>query len=405
MVYLGLIAGFIVIAAVRVIALAIFTMHTATSMHGDMLTNIFRTPLSFFESSPIGRTMSRFSRDIEVVDVLIPANLNDLFLCLVQLVIAVLASAYFVPIVMVPFVILAIFAYRVQHYYRSSARELQRLENIHRSPVLSHVTETLAGLASIRAFGLAATFEARMGSWLDEHSKALYAQRCIERWLGVRMEGIAGLITVTVATVSVIYTHMYVGGMSNTERRVLAGVGGMSLAYSLSLPGYLNWLVRQVAETEARMNSVERIRYYAQMQTEDWKGTVSKPDSWPDQGGITLKKLTLSYRPHLAPALHDLSFQVKPGQKVGICGRTGAGKSTLLLVRPSHYSFPILLFPSPLASFEHHQRDVPPQALFRILEVPRDTIEIDGQDTRELCLDDLRASVTIIPQVSHNAFS
>jgi ATP-binding cassette subfamily C (CFTR/MRP) protein 1 len=153
-VYLALIGGFIVIAAIRVLALAVFTMRTANSLHGDMLTNVFRAPLSFFESSPIGRTMSRFSRDIEVVDILLPDNLNDLFLCLVQLVIAVLASSYFVPVVLVPFVFLAFFAYRVQSFYRSSARELQRLENIHRSPVLSHVTETLAGAHPTHPFYL-----------------------------------------------------------------------------------------------------------------------------------------------------------------------------------------------------------------------------------------------------------
>jgi ABC-type multidrug transport system fused ATPase/permease subunit len=105
------------------------------------------------------------------------------------------------------------------------------------------------------------------------------------------------------------------------------------------------------------MNSVERIRYYAQMPTEDWKGTASLPaptprGSWPDQGGLLLKNLTLAYRPHLPPALHGLSCQIKPGQKVGICGRTGAGKSTLLLV-----SF-FWHFPNPIFMFTYHKREL-----------------------------------------------
>ena len=89
---------------------------------------------------------------------------------------------------------------------------------------------------------------------------------------------------------------------------------------------------------------------------------------WPHQGKVSFKDVSLRYRPKTALVLKDLTFEIEPGQKIGICGRTGAGKSTIALT------------------------------LSRIIELEKGTIEIDGIDISSLDLKDLRSKITVIPQ-------
>ena len=137
----------------------------------------------------------------------------------------------------------------------------------------------------------------------------------------------------------------------------------------LSVTGALNWTVRQFGETEVQMNAVERVDYYASLLTQEAPPIIEgnrPPADWPSQGRIIIKNLVFQYQPHLPPVLNGISLDIKPGEKIGIVGRTGSGKSTIM------------------------------NALFRIVEPTSGDIEIDGVDILKIGLKDLRSKLAII---------
>lgn len=130
------------------------------------------------------------------------------------------------------------------------------------------------------------------------------------------------------------------------------------------------WGMRQSAELENQMTSVERVLEYTNIENEadlETKGDKKPPPSWPENGEVVFKRLYLKYAPDEPPVLRNLNFTIKPREKVGIVGRTGAGKSSLIA------------------------------ALFRLTHIEGQII-VDGRDTKELGLHDLRSKISIIPQ-------
>jgi ABC-type multidrug transport system fused ATPase/permease subunit len=322
--------------------------------------------MTFFDTTPSGRILSRFSRDVAVVDALLPSNVEGIYTTLLQLLGTVLLSIVAVPyMAIVLFLLCALYAY-IQRYYSCSARELQRLESLKRSPVLTHFSETLDGRGTLRALGLGAAFEQKLIEVLDENSVTLYAQRIVERWLAVRLESMGATVSIFTALLSVIIAA-HSKDLSAEDRRQVAALTGLALAYALALPGEMNWLVRQSVEFEARMNAVERIVEYSSIISER-QGEEQAPRAWPASGAIEIKKLSVRYQPHLPLVLHEVSFEMKGGQKIGIVGRTGSGKSTLI------------------------------SCLFRLVDIEPGKILVDGVDIAALQLSELRKGLAVVPQ-------
>ncbi|KAF9973525.1 hypothetical protein BGZ73_003215 [Actinomortierella ambigua] len=334
--------------------------NAARAMHQVALQNIVRAPTSFFDTTPMGRIINRFSKDVDAIDNML-SEAYRMFVNTGAIVIStfILICVIF-PWFLAPLVPMLVFYYYAAIYYRSTSRELKRLDSILRSSLYAHFSESLGGLSSIRAYRVQDRFQKKNESFLDLENRAYLPSLAIQRWLGVRLE--------TIANTLVFFTSLFgVLGRFNVNPATI----GLVLSYSMSVTGTFNWCVRQYAEVENNMNAVERLHHYAHELELEAPAIVpdNRPDDhWPSQGAIEIRNLEMRYRPELPSVLHNLSLDIKGGEKIGVVGRTGAGKSSIMV------------------------------ALFRMVEASKGSIKIDGVDIGKLGLFDLRTRLAIIPQ-------
>ena len=249
---------------------------------------------------------------------------------------------------------------RVQAHYISASREVKRLDSLAASPIFGGFGEALAGLPTLRAFGVGPRAAAAQRARLDAATRTHWPLMCLNRWLSVRLE-LLGTAVVFCAAVSA-------GVLLPTS----AGLAGLAITSALTLTGMLAWMVRQATELEVSMNAVERVAEWSVLPPEApavVPGAPRPPPGWPSAGAVSVSGLVVRYRPDLDPALRGVSFDVPGGSSLGIAGRTGSGKSTLML------------------------------ALFRIVEPEAGRVTIDGLDTATLGLADLRGrGLAAVPQ-------
>lgn len=328
----------------------------ASGFHEALLNGVLRAPMSFFERTPTGRILNRFGKDTEAIDQYIPNTLLDALTCLFAIASTFTLITLVSPLALLAFVPLAFLYLRVQKQFRATSREVKRLESTSRSPMYAHFSESLAGASIIRSFEQSDFFLAENLRRFDGNQKAFYTMISINRWLGTRLELIGALVLGCTAFSGILM-----------QEHISASFVGVSLTYALLATGSLNWAVRMISELESSMNAIERVRYYAKTPSENWEGDFQK-NNWPLHGSIELRNLTLGYRPDLPPVLNRINLRIRAGERIGLIGRTGSGKSTLL------------------------------QTLFRIIEPPDASVFIDGVDVKTIPLEQLRASIAVIPQ-------
>lgn len=337
-------------------------MAAGRDFHDLMLNAVLRAPLRFFDSTPIGRVLQRFSRDVEAVDIQLQWSFETTVRCLVNITTALVLILGVLPILGV--VVLPVFwlYYLLQRDYRIPAREAKRLDSIGRSPRFAHFKETLHGLVVIRSYGKTSVFLDGFYDRLAHSQRMFYANYMLNRWFSSRIPLLGALVSSGTAVAIVFYA--YRGWIS-------PGMAGLVMVYALALWESLNWAVRIFAEVEAKMTSVERLKYYAALESEVdvFQAPPAETEAhWPPHGEIVFDRVVARYAAHLPPVLKGVSFRVPAGARVGIIGRTGSGKSTLL------------------------------QALFRAMELESGEIRIDGVSIARVGLDKLRRSLAIIPQ-------
>ncbi|KAI1286818.1 ATP-binding cassette sub-family C member 3 [Halotydeus destructor] len=334
-------------------------LKASSTLHNMMLDHILRAPMSFFDTTPSGRILNRFGKDVENLDTAIRMSirmfLNNFFKSLVTFIIISMQT----PLFLVPLVPLGIVYYMVQRYYIMTSRQLRRLESNTRSPVYSHFSETVNGTSCIRAFQVENDFNSACDRKNDINNATNLLCVASTRWLSVRLEFLGNLIVLVAALFAIF-----------AKGAIDASTVGLSLSYALTATQTLSMLVTSSADLENNLVSVERALEYTKTPTEaplEIEATEPKK-SWPEDGVIEFRDYATRYRDGLDLVLRNLNFSVKAGEKVGIVGRTGAGKSSLTV------------------------------ALFRIVEPANGTIIIDGVDVTRIGLHNLRAGLTIIPQ-------
>lgn len=236
----------------------------------------------------------------------------------------------------------------------------QRIDAVLRSSLYSHFSESLSGLATIRAYGESDRFLVENRKRVDIENRAYWLTVTNQRWLGIRLDLMGILLTLVVALLTV-----------GTRFSISPSQTGVVLSYIISVQQAFGWLVRQSAEVENDFNSVERIVHYTRELEQEAPHEIpdhKPPVSWPADGQIVLKDVVLKYRPELPAVLKGMTMSVKAGEKIGIVGRTGAGKSSIMT------------------------------ALYRLVELSEGSIAIDGVDISKIGLDDLRNALAIIPQ-------
>lgn len=348
---------------VRGLSFAIQALRSSKTLHNNLVRGIMSAPMSFFDGTPMGRILNRFSKDMDAIDMQLPRNIPMFLMTVATLSGVLITISVMLPWFVVPLLPLLIVYYRVQRHYRPTSRDLQRLESMSRSPIFAQFSETLAGVSTLRAFNKQLTFINQNVGRLDNSSACYYHMMACNRWLQCRLELLGNLILFVAAILIVI-------GRSASWTNITAGAAGLVLTYTQQITGNLNWAVRMGCETEARITSAERVHEYSTLTPEaaPVNPDYQPPANWPSRGTIVFKGICLKYRPHLPLVLKNVNLSIKGGEKIGIAGRTGSGKSSLMTV------------------------------LFRIVEPCAGTIEIDGVDACRLGLRDLRSAISIIPQ-------
>lgn len=334
--------------------------NSARHLNVGAVNRILHTPMSFMDTNPMGRILNRFTKDTDALDNELSEQLR-LFLFPAAMIIGIIILCicylpYFA--IAVPFLVFA-FVF-VGNYYQGSAREIKRLEATQRSLVYNNFNETLTGLPVIKAYNAENNFIEKNDKYINQMNEAYYLSIANQRWLGISLDCIAAAFGLIICMLCI--TDQFNIGPQST---------GLLLNYCIQIIGLLSLTIRAMTQVENEMNSAERLYQYAFNipQEAAYEKTEFKPaPEWPPSGYIQFKDVSLRYREGLPLAIKDLTFDVYPGEKIGICGRTGAGKSSIMT------------------------------ALYRLVELNSGSISIDGLDISNLGLYDLRSRLSIIPQ-------
>ena len=384
----------------RALVMANHRLGTSTTLHRNVLRRVMAAPVSFFDVTPLGRILNRFSSDMNVIDEDLQQTIsqvtNSFFQTLGALGAVAGATKGTFLLLMVPLIIIY---QRVQRYFRNTNTTVARLEAVSRSPIYADFSQALAGVSSIRAYREESKFVSNLERVLDRNSIAGITAQLAGQWLAIRLDLLGAVISFFVAVLAV--------GTASTDF-IPAGFMALGLSYSFQITTYLKFCVRILATGEAQMNSVERVLYYTDSieqersvvsgsgagagstpktptsasttsttiisacpSAETTAATLSSPPplppNWPAEGKIVIQGLGMRYRDGPL-VLRDVSIVVTGGEKVGVAGRTGSGKSSLMV------------------------------ALFRIEELAAGRVFIDGVDISCVPLNSLRGVMGIIPQ-------
>jgi ABC-type multidrug transport system fused ATPase/permease subunit len=352
-----------------------FILNVADNVHDALARNVLRAPTSFFDTTPMGRIINRFTKDMSSVDTVVSETLGmiiSMFMTICGTIFLVCYSSVWLILIFPPLVIIFGLIYT---YYSKTVRGIKRLDSVARSPMLAIMNEVVGGLSSIRVYQLR---EMVMSTHEERVLTALvpgYNLRAAQRWLSSRTELIGATIVFFVCLLGVLSKTSLKESL-NLSPAIVA----LAVSNAISTTNTITFVTRTVADLETEMNSTERVKQYSEDIPQEaalaYKGEdgalpgapAAPPKSWPATARVDLDEYSLRYRPGLPLVLRDLTFAIANKQKIGVVGRTGSGKSTLLL------------------------------AIFRIVEAAGGRISIDGRDIATLKLADLRKAITIIPQ-------
>ncbi|NXB55079.1 MRP7 protein, partial [Leucopsar rothschildi] len=353
---------------IRAFLFAFGTLRAAAVIHDRLLQRILKATVTFFDTTPTGRILNRFSSDMYCVDDSLPFVLNIFLANIYGLLGMLVVMTYGLPWIGLVLLPLAVVYFLIQRYYRFTSRELKRLYSVTLSPIYTHFSETLSGLSTIRAMRATKRFELENQLRLEQNQRCLFASNTVMEWLDIRLQMIGVAVVTAIAGIAIIQHQKQLGN---------PGLVGLSLSYALSVTNLLSGLIASFTQTEIMMVSVERTEEYTTdipMEPQDKLVQVKAQmcsqvsADWPSKGLVEFQQVVLAYRAGLPNALDGVSFTVYPGEKLGIVGRTGSGKSTLFL------------------------------ALFRMVEMKSGQILLDGVDSQLVGLEELRSRLAIIPQ-------
>ncbi|KAI3962241.1 hypothetical protein MKX01_030791 [Papaver californicum] len=348
---------FVLFRALFTVALG---LESSKSIFDKLLNSLFHAPLAFYESTPLGRILSRVSSDLNVVDVDLPASLLMAIISIINTfsylgVLSVIT--WQVLLVCIPTVYLAFF---LQRYFSASVKEIVRINGTTKSMLASHLGESITGSMTIRAFEKEHRFFTDNLSFIDKNLSTSFHIYSASEWLNQRLEILCITILCSTALLMVLLPTKTFG----------PGFVGMALSYGLSLNQLLISTVQLNCTLENDIISVERLNQYMCIPGEAPEvidGNRPIP-SWPAVGRVEIHQLEIRYRTNTPIVLQGISCTFGGGHKIGIVGRTGSGKSTLI------------------------------GALFRLVEPVGGKIIIDGVDISKIGLYDLRSRLGIIPQ-------
>ncbi|CAI8612535.1 unnamed protein product [Vicia faba] len=345
---------------VRSYLTALLGLKASTAFFSSFTTSIFNAPMLFFDSTPVGRILTRASSDLSILDFDIPNSITfvaSVALEILVIICIMVSVTWQVLIIAVPAMVASIY---IQQYYQATARELIRINGTTKAPVMNFATETSLGVVTIRAFKMVDRFFKNYLTLVDTDSSLFFHSNAAMEWVVLRIEALQNLTVITASLLLILLPHGYVS----------PGLVGLSLSYAFNLTGAQIFWSRWFSNLSNYIISVERIKQFIHIPVEPPAIVDNNrpPSSWPSKGKIDLQGLEIKYRPNAPLVLKGITCTFKEGSRVGVVGRTGSGKSTLI------------------------------SALFRLVEPSRGDILIDGLNICSMGLKDLRMKLSIIPQ-------
>ncbi|TYJ53516.1 hypothetical protein B9479_005847 [Cryptococcus floricola] len=342
----------------QMFSIAMLNYFASVRIHASAIRRVMYAPQSFFDTTPLGRILNRFGKDMDTVDNTLPDALRMGVGTGAQIVGAFILLAIIEPWFLIAVAVVILLYIHCTMFYRRSSREFKRIDSILRSSLYAHFSESLSGVATIRSYGETERFCRDNIYAMDTENRAYFLTVVNQRWLGLRLDLIGSFLVFAVALIVVCSD-------------ISASNSGLGLSTIVTVQSSFAWLVRNIAEVENDMVGAERILHYANTLEQEQPHQIEEtrpPTSWPSEGRIEFKDVRMRYRPELPDVLKGLTLSVGASEKIGVVGRTGAGKSSIMV------------------------------ALFRMSELSQGSITIDGIDLSKIGLNDLRSGISIIPQ-------
>ncbi|KAI9303307.1 hypothetical protein BJ944DRAFT_241568 [Cunninghamella echinulata] len=354
---IGILAA--IVCCIRLYVMFNSSLTASRRIHSQLLNRILRAKVRFFDTTPMGRIVNRFSSDLETIDQEVSPQLSFFMFSIASTLMVVIVIVAVTPTFIIPGTFITILFWFIGIYYLKTSRDLKRLNSVSRSPIYVQFNETVNGVSTIRAFGCQQRFINENYNKVDSNNRSFLWMWACNRWLHARVDVLGSFVGFCTGFVIVL-----------ARSSIDPGLAGLSLSYALNFTSHILWVVRNYAMNEMNMNAVERVSEYLNIEEEapaHIDETMPRP-SWPERGSIQVNNLEVKYAPENPSVLHDLTFEVNPREKIAIVGRTGSGKSSLAL------------------------------SFFRFMEATNGSITIDGVDIATIGLEDLRSRITIIPQ-------
>ncbi|KAI7765995.1 hypothetical protein LZL87_001108 [Fusarium oxysporum] len=310
-------------------------------LHSRLLNAAMGAPLSFLHNSAAGSLINRFSQDLRHVDIILPMAFSiflfEVAACFGAAGLAMAAVSWFA--ISIPFVIVVLAL--IQRFYVRTSKQLRLLEIEHKAPLFSHFLETIDGLATIRAFGWIQPYTDKALSRIDDAQKPAYLLNCIQRWLTLVLDMVVAFLTIILVAFAV-----------TLREKIDPSLLGIALVNMMRLGTNMKGIILNWSILETSLGAIARIRMFCSSAPKEQKTNEDNEpgELWPRQGSLEVKSLDVQYEQTTEPVLRGLSFSIKPGQKLGLCGRSGSGKSSFV------------------------------QALLRMAEIVNGQITLDGQD-------------------------
>ena len=359
-VYGAFITASIILTTIKNLLFYKICMNASRNLHNLMFSCLLKAPMLFFDTHPSGRILNRFSKDVGAVDEVLPRTMIEsiqIFTVMVGILTQVLIINWWTVF---PMIVMGVLYWQIRNIYLQTAQDMKRFEGATKSPVFSHVSSSLLGLTTIRSASAQDIVRKEFDVHQDLHTSTYYLTIAASTAFGFALDMVSLAFTAFIT-----YSFIILD-----DGNTFAGNVGLAISQVLILCGMLQHGMRQTAETIAQMTSVERILQFTQLDEEgpfESEPNKKPAGQWPSMGEIQFDHLYLRYDDTAPPVLKDLCFLIKPGEKIGIVGRTGAGKTSLI------------------------------SALFRLAKL-EGTISIDKLDTKQVGLHDLRKKISIIPQ-------